>query len=314
MLGTIIRISANSWFTVWIGLEINLLSLIPLISSSKNLFYSESSLKYFLTQTIASIIIIYSFFYIFFILKISLRRKDNFNYLALGIQSALLLKRGAAPFHFWLPSVIEGLPWIINLVLLTWQKIAPLLIIFNRIEYYFILISILFSALFGRIGGLNQTSIRKIIAYSSINHLRWILSCIIFNENFWILYFIIYSFLNLNIIFFLNQFKIFNLNQIFNSRRQNIINKISLFFSIISLGGMPPTLGFFPKWLVIESLSNLKLFLILNFLLFLTLLTLFFYLRISYCRFLLNHLKINWTFLTNQKVKKIKLSIFLPFL
>lgn len=127
----------------------------------------------------------------------------NNNFYELLILSTLLLKNGAAPFHFWFPGVIEGLSWINGLILITWQKIAPLILISYNINYNFFLISIILSIIIGALGGLNQTSLRKLIAFSSINHLGWILIAIINNELLWFTYFFFIQFYQYQLFWYL---------------------------------------------------------------------------------------------------------------
>lgn len=162
------------------------------------------------------------------------------------------------------------------------------------LNFYLFLFAIIFSSFIGSINGLNQTSLRKVIAYSSINHLRWIISRILNNENIWKIYFIFYSFLSFTIIFIFKNFKIFNLNQIFSLYKKNNFLKLFISLPLLSLGGLPPFLGFFPKWLIIEILifSNLNwlIFILINF----SLITLYFYIRICYSAFILNFNKINF--------------------
>jgi NADH-ubiquinone oxidoreductase chain 2 len=164
--------------------------------------------------------------------------------------------------------------------------------------------TIIFSIFVGAIGGLNQTSLRKLIAFSSINHLGWILRNIINNENLWKIYFIFYSFLSFCIIFIFNNFKLFNLNQIFSLKIKNKNQKLIFYIPLLSLGGLPPFLGFFPKWITIEIIifNNFifLIFLIINF----TLITLYFYIRICYSAFLLNHNFLNWNFSWNFFLNK----------
>nr|YP_010249775.1 NADH dehydrogenase subunit 2 [Rheocricotopus villiculus]QTT60906.1 NADH dehydrogenase subunit 2 [Rheocricotopus villiculus] len=294
IIGSLISISASSWFSVWMGLEINLLSLIPLIMMSKNLFSSESSLKYFLIQAIASAVLLFSI--IIFFLFMNLKYENNFIYSSLLINSSMMLKCGAAPFHFWLPSVMEGLTWMNNFLLMTWQKIAPLMILSYMMNFKLLIFSIFMAMIFGSLGGLNQTSLRKLMAFSSINHLGWMLAGMIFNQTLWLIYFFIYFFLNMSITFMLNNFKIFNINQTFTIFKSNKFLKLMLFLPLLSLGGLPPFLGFFPKWLIIEMLIKNNLYFLLNFMLFLTLITLYFYLRISYSTLLFNFSEMNWNY------------------
>ena len=129
ILGSLISISAFSWINIWIGLEINLLAFIPIINYDHFKHTSEVTMKYFLVQVSASIFILFSFLYSFSFLN-SIEPLNSLSYYIFN--SAILIKIGAAPFHFWYLEVAEGLRWIRLLILITWQKIAPIiLIIYN---------------------------------------------------------------------------------------------------------------------------------------------------------------------------------------
>nr|UDD74602.1 NADH dehydrogenase subunit 2 [Monodiamesa sp. 1 CZ-2021a] len=292
--GSLITISSTSWFGAWMGLEINLLSFIPLMMSTNNLLSSEASLKYFLTQALASSVLLFSV--IFFFLLSNWSNSNFVSYSNLLISSALLLKSGAAPFHFWFPSVMEGLSWNNSIILMTWQKIAPLMLVSYCMNLYFFYMVVILSVLMGSLGGLNQTSLRKLMAFSSINHLGWMIAGMLNSENLWMVYFLFYSFLSVTIVFMFNNFKIFNINQMFSFFNSNSYVKFFLFVPLLSLGGLPPFLGFLPKWLIIESLINLNLHFLLFVMVCFTLITLFFYLRICYSAFLLSHNENNWNF------------------
>lgn len=223
--------------------------------------------------------------------------------------SALLLKRGAAPFHFWFPNLIEGLTWINSLLLITWQKIAPLILISYLNLNNLILIRVILSVIVGALGGLNQTSLRKLIAFSSINHLGWILRALIINESIWLLYFTFYSFLSFVLIYIFNLFKLFHLNQLFSWFTNRKILKFTLFINFLSLGGLPPFLGFLPKWIVIEQITFCNQYFQLFILIISTLITLFFYLRISYSAFILNYYENNW--ILNSYYNKLNINLYL---
>nr|YP_009689682.1 NADH dehydrogenase subunit 2 [Trichoprosopon pallidiventer]QEE94424.1 NADH dehydrogenase subunit 2 [Trichoprosopon pallidiventer] len=309
---SLITISANSWLSAWMGLEINLLSFIPLMNESKkNLMTSESSLKYFLIQAFASSILLFSIIFMMLIFNMNWYMINNFNELLL--LSTLLLKSGAAPFHFWFPNVMEGLNWINNLILMTWQKIAPLMLISYNWNYNFFIISIILSTLIGSLGGLNQISLRKLMAYSSINHLGWMLLAMMNNEMLWLSYFFFYSFLSFSIVFMFNTFKIFYFNQIFNFYPMNSIIKFFMFLNLLSLGGLPPFLGFLPKWLVIQNLINMNHYFLLFLMVCLTLITLFYYLRLSYSIFMLNFNKNSWMLMNNFSNKNMTFILTMNF-
>lgn len=197
---------------------------------------------------------------------------------------------GAAPFHFWLPEVINGLNWINRIIVLTWQKIAPIILLFYNIKITaFLRTVVVISSLIGGLGGLNQTRIRKILAFSSINHIGWIISRSFNSQRIWIVYFCSYSVISINLILIFNIFSRYSLNQLFNFINKNKTIKFIFILNFLSLGGLPPFLGFLPKWLTINNLIINKYEIIRLILILSTLVTLFFYLRITFSTFSINH-------------------------
>nr|YP_010309822.1 NADH dehydrogenase subunit 2 [Sphragifera sigillata]UMR54939.1 NADH dehydrogenase subunit 2 [Sphragifera sigillata] len=286
---TLISISSNSWFGCWIGLEINLLSFIPLISNSNNLLSTEASLKYFLTQSIASI----NFLFIILIKMILMKNFEMNNLISIIMNSSMLMKMGSAPFHFWFPNIVEGLSWINNFILMTWQKITPIILLSYYLNKNFIIIIITMNIIIGAIGGLNQTSLRKLMAFSSINNLGWMLSSIMISENLWLFYFCMYSFLISIMCFFFYILNFFFINQLFINN-MNFFIKINLLINFLSLGGLPPFIGFFPKWIVINFLINNNMYLLTFIFVMMSLIMLYFYIRISYSSLMFNYLKMKW--------------------
>lgn len=272
ILGLVLCVSSDSWFGAWVGLELNLLSFIPLISSRRNRYRSESILKYFLVQVLASIIIIFSSLFILIIVN-----------LKIVFSLSLILKLGAAPFHFWFPQVIEGLNWIQVLILITFQKVGPMILlsylVYDKWRLIMIFTSAVVSAVVGATGGLNQLYLRKIIAFSSINHISWIFFAIILREYCWLLYFRIYCLLSFLVVvnFYLQQ--AYHFSHLIN-RRFPLIPKIISIISLFSLGGLPPFLGFIPKWFIIQEIITSNYFYPLIVLLICRLVTLYFYIRL----------------------------------
>nr|ATL15423.1 NADH dehydrogenase subunit 2 [Callosobruchus analis] len=291
-LSTLIVISSYSWFSMWMGLEINLLSILPLMTNPKNLYPSEAAMKYFITQTLASLILLFSI-----LLSMNTQEfipQNSSNMLILMINSSLFLKAGAAPFHAWFPEVMEGLNWENCLLMMTWQKIAPMMILIHNLNMFLYLSwIILISTILGGIYGLNQISLRKILAYSSINHIAWMLASMLYFKMIWLLYFIVYSILIINLIIIFRYFNIFYINQlnlIFNS------NKLLNFFfmmNFLSLGGLPPFLGFLPKWLTIMNLIYNQFYSLTLVLIIFTLITLFYYVRLTFSSFLLTKIELS---------------------
>nr|AXS65971.1 NADH dehydrogenase subunit 2 [Curculionoidea sp. 22 KM-2017] len=280
-ISTLISISSISWLMIWVGLEINLLSIIPLMKEKNNIYSSEAAIKYFMIQAIASIMFLSSVMMSMFSNLIIFKEIFSFS-----TSLALLLKMGAAPFHFWLPEVVSGLSWQMNFIMLTWQKIAPMIIL-TYLSYspLFLSIFIISSTLISGIQGFNQTCLRKIMAYSSINHISWMISSLLCSTVLWTYYFLIYCLISLNIVIIFMKLNVFKLNQLSNAFSFNKKMKMFFMLNFLSLGGLPPFLGFLPKWLTINSMIKNNFYFLSLILIVLTLITLYFYLRITFSSF-----------------------------
>lgn len=280
-ISPLITISSNSWFSIWIIIEYNLLSFIPLIIYL-NKFYKELSIKYFLIQSIRSSIIILSTFNF-------LINNHKINLIILILNLTLIIKIGAPPFHSWFINLIKNINWINCLILSTWQKIIPIIILIYIINKLLLLIIICISTIISATLRLNHQSIRIIFRYSSINHIRWIILNIIIREILWIIYFITYIIINFSIIIILNFFNIFYINQIINLNFK--YKKIFIFINILSIRGLPPILGFNIKWLSIYFMIWNK-FNLLNLLILLISIFIFLlYIRLSISFLLISNLK-----------------------
>nr|QED57240.1 NADH dehydrogenase subunit 2 [Anthonomus eugenii]QED57248.1 NADH dehydrogenase subunit 2 [Anthonomus eugenii]QED57272.1 NADH dehydrogenase subunit 2 [Anthonomus eugenii]QED57311.1 NADH dehydrogenase subunit 2 [Anthonomus eugenii]QED57358.1 NADH dehydrogenase subunit 2 [Anthonomus eugenii] len=280
IMGSIMAISSTSWLTIWIGLEMNLLSIMP-IMKDKLKSTSEAMIKYFMVQAMASTILLFS---ILMFQLASTKMMSASTYFILN--SALFMKMGAAPLHFWYPEVLSGLSWKNNFIMLTWQKIAPMLIIINTsFSILFISLFIVFSALLGSLQGFNQICLRKILAYSSINHIGWMLASFLCTHTIWLFYYLIYTLINMNIIIILQKMNIFYMNQINKLFSFNLKMKMMYMLNFLSLSGLPPFLGFIPKWLVVNFLIMNNFLSLSLILIIFTLLALFMYFRITFSTF-----------------------------
>lgn len=283
IIRTFISLSSNNWFGAWIGLEINLVSFIPLIYVKNNYYSSESSIKYFIIQRIRSIVLLFGIIILSFDLII--------NQSIIIMNCSLIAKLGIAPFHIWLPGVIEGLRWINCLILSTWQKIGTLILISYIIVNRIIIIPSIISLIIGSFGGINQNSIKKLIAYSSINNIGWIIIGITIRFSLWINYFVIYIFIVFNLIYLFMKIEINYLNQFIVNLFYSPL-KINISIILFSFGGLPPILGFLPKLIVIKSLIVNSITIILIIIIITSLITLFYYIRISILIIIINSIKI----------------------
>lgn len=293
--GTIIAITSNSWLTAWAGLEINLIRIIPLLLKRPRKRATEGAIKYFLPQAIASVILITSFITIYFTSKPLIIEA-----LPHLILLSLIIKLGAAPLHYWFPQVLSKTPWGQTLLLLTWQKIAPFTLIIyfniNTLTTFFIIAS----RVTGALGGLNQTNLKLILTYSSIAHTGWILPLSAVSSKIWLNYFILYFINSVLLVSILKSFKITNIKQLGTSS----ISTPQLIFTvapILSLGGLPPIIGFYAKLTALIFLLKSKIGPILLIILGSSLVSLFYYLKITYSLLIIKSLRI--------KINPIKLSI-----
>nr|URH16814.1 NADH dehydrogenase subunit 2 [Constrictotermes cyphergaster] len=291
--GMLMSVSSNSWLGAWMGLEINLMSFIPLMSNVKNMYNTEASLKYFIVQVLASATLL--FMVVMKTLAEDLFTFESNNYTPMIICTPLLLKSGAAPLHWWFPGVMEGLSWENCALLMTVQKAAPLMLMSYLIEINaFTLSVILLSTIVGSIGGLNQTSMRKILTYSSINHTGWMLIALTTSENLWMVYFMIYSTLALTVVSAIKLSGTSFINQIMLTNKETTLMKFMMFTSLLSLGGLPPFLGFLPKWIIIQAMVMNNMAPLAVIVVVTSLITLYYYLKISYSSFMILNTEPKW--------------------
>nr|AMX22822.1 NADH dehydrogenase subunit 2 [Coptotermes testaceus] len=294
--GMLVSVSSNSWIGAWMGLEVNLMSFIPLMSNIKNMYNTEASLKYFIVQVLASATLL-------FMVVMKTVTEDLFTLTNVGtpytpmiVCTPLLLKSGAAPFHWWFPGVMEGLSWENCGLLMTIQSAAPMMLMSYLIEANpFMLSIILASTVVGAIGGLNQTSMRKILTYSSINHTGWMLMALITGDNMWVMYFMTYSALVLTVLSVIKLSGMSFINQTMMANSETKLMKFMMFTSLLSLGGLPPFLGFLPKWFIIQAMTMNKLMPMATMMVITSLITLYYYLKITYSSFMILATEPKWS-------------------
>lgn len=252
--------------------------MIPIINTSTSSYETEASIKYFLIQAASSALLLTSI-----IIFISNTLKGLRTII---IISRLIIKLGMAPFHIWLPQVLNGLIWPLVILITTWQKIGPLAIISYTLHIWnptALLFAVTISAIVGRLGGLSQTQIRPLIAYSSISHIAWILARRAISNRLTAIYFAFYSFITIILILPIKSIAKSTTSE-FNISTQLSNNlSSSTILHLLSLGGIPPLLGFIPKWIIIltlaKSITLLPIVLISS-----SLIRLFFYLSIFFAR------------------------------
>nr|AFO64140.1 NADH dehydrogenase subunit 2 [Brachaelurus colcloughi] len=284
-LGTTITFIGSHWLLVWMGLEINTLAIIPMMINQHHPRAAEATTKYFITQATASALLLFaSITNAWTTGEWSLTELLNPTSATLTT-IALALKIGLAPLHFWLPEVLQGLNLITGLILSTWQKLAPfaiLLQIYPLLNPNLLMFFGILSTIVGGWGGLNQTQLRKILAYSSIANLGWMISILHYAPNLTQLNLILYIIMTLTTFLLFISFNSTKINSIASSSSKSSLLSIIALMTLLSLGGLPPLSGFMPKWLIGQELTKQNLFTPATIMAIMALLSLFFYLRLCY--------------------------------
>nr|QHR76850.1 NADH dehydrogenase subunit 2 [Chondestes grammacus]QHR76851.1 NADH dehydrogenase subunit 2 [Chondestes grammacus] len=300
LLGTTITLSSNHWVMAWTGLEINTLAILPLISKSHHPRAIEAATKYFLTQAAASALVLFSS-----MTNAWYTGQWDITQLThptscLILTSAIAMKLGLVPFHFWFPEVLQGSPLSTGLLLSTLMKLPPITLLYMTspsLNPTLLTILAILSAALGGWMGLNQTQIRKILAFSSISHLGWMAIIISYNPKLTLLNFYLYTAMTAAVFLTLNTMKVLKLSTLMTAWTKAPSLNAMLLLTLLSLAGLPPLTGFLPKWLIIQELTKQDMAPAATLISLLSLLSLFFYLRLAYCTAItlpphtMNHMK-----------------------
>nr|YP_009344780.1 NADH dehydrogenase subunit 2 [Cichlasoma dimerus]ALR69050.1 NADH dehydrogenase subunit 2 [Cichlasoma dimerus] len=283
-LGTTITFASSHWLLAWMGLELNTLAIIPLMAQLHHPRAIEATTKYFLTQAAAAATLLFAS-----ITNAWLTGQWDIQQLSHPLPTsmitiALALKIGLAPMHAWLPEVLQGLDLTTGLILSTWQKLAPfaLLLQIHPTNSNMLIFLGLTSTLVGGWGGLNQTQLRKILAYSSIAHLGWMVLVLQFSPSLTLLTLIMYFVMTASTFLIFKINKATNINTLATSWAKAPALTALTPLVLLSLGGLPPLSGFMPKWLILQELTKQDLAPAATLAALTALLSLYFYLRLSY--------------------------------
>lgn len=267
-------ISCNDWFMMWLRLEINIFRFL-LIIRNKIRNRIDSRIKYFFIQGLGSRLLILSFY------------RQNIFESAINIL-VLRYKMGAGPFYFWFPSVCRIISWGACFLLISIQKLIPLILIsiYSSVIIWVIVVS---RVTIGVLGIINQVRIKRLLAYSSIHHIGWMLICNCVYDYIWVSYLLIYSIIILRIIVILSKYEGLNFNFI-----NKVNEKYILMLGLLSIGGVPPMLGFFLKWWVFYYIKDIDFFFII-FLIVMSIFILYYYIRIVFLVLYGEITEVSWT-------------------
>nr|AZZ89643.1 NADH dehydrogenase subunit 2 [Cyrtodactylus oldhami] len=303
---TIITMSSNHWLLAWLGLELNTLSILPMIIKSHHPRSAEATTKYFLIQATAATLILLAG-----ITNTWQTGQWTISHMTptttLLTTTAIMLKLGIAPMHLWYPQVLQGTTMGTALTISTWQKLAPLTLLYmthHTLDATVLLSLGLGSALVGGWAGLNQTQTRMIMAFSSIAHMGWLLTAIALSPSLATLTMITY--ITMTLATFMptatTTKTITDLGTIWPLSPPTLA---ATMITLMSLGGLPPLAGFMPKWLILKELSSTGLTTFAMLILMTSLPSLFFYIRLAYLTLLTTpptttNTEYKWRFKLNQ--------------
>ena len=317
LVGILILISSNNIFTMYLGLELQAICLYILAAYNKfNLKSSESGVKFFIIGALSSGILLYglSLIYSFtnstnfndisLILTESVKTKENFLILNLGfifILCGLFFKIAVVPFHMWAPDVYEGSPLSITAFFATIPKIGAIAFIIKFLylpflSFYSSWFQILYfvsviSLIYGSIAAINQFNFKRLLAYSSITHMGFILIGLLSLNNFGIKSIQLYTFIYLiNILGIFtclsclknkkNNLFLENIDDFSGLLKKNSFLSFSLAIFLFSLIGLPPLSGFFGKLYILLGAIDNEYYFISIIAILASLVSAFYYLRI----------------------------------
>nr|YP_009228205.1 NADH dehydrogenase subunit 2 [Phrynocephalus albolineatus]AKG49903.1 NADH dehydrogenase subunit 2 [Phrynocephalus albolineatus] len=285
IIGTIMTMSSSNWLMAWLGLELNMLAILPIISKPKTTRASEATTKYFLTQAIASAMMLLSS-------TINAWQTGNWGILELKnkfsttiMALSLMMKMGAAPIHFWLPEVLQGTTLQTALLITTWQKIAPITLMYmisNNTQPTILVFAGILSMIIGGLGGINQTQLRKMMAYSSINNLGWTITIMAFSPNMALMNIFTYIIMTTPIFLMMTSMSAKTLQNLSTTWTTSMTMTLSIALLMLSTSGLPPFTGFMPKMLILNELISQNLTILATLAIMTSLISLLFYLRVAY--------------------------------
>lgn len=288
ILGMMVMVSGHSLLTLYLGLEIMSLSLYALIATARDRASAiEAALKYFVLGAIASGLLLYGMSMIYGISgSLDISQISSFaSASTLGSQQTLILnfglvflvigiafKLGAVPFHMWVPDVYQGSPTSVTMFLSTVPKIAAIALLIRllidglgELQHYwadlFMILAVLSIAI-GSLVALTQTNIKRMLAYSTISHIGFVLLGFVTGvvdgygaAVFYVLAYILMSLAAFGSIIVLNR-KGFEADQISDFQG---LSKHSPWFALImlvvmlSMAGVPPFIGFYSKLFILQQ-------------------------------------------------------------
>ncbi len=312
-LGMMVMISAHSFLLVYLGLELLSLSLYAMIAFNRNsLIASESAMKYFVLGAMASGLLLYGISIFYGVtgtldinqVSASVNAQITQNPVALAfaltfIVVGLAFKLGAVPFHMWLPDIYQGSPTSVTLFIGTAPKIAGFAMTIRllvdglsdlQLDWSQMLIALAIASMaIGNIIAIAQTNFKRMLAYSTISHVGFILLGILSgtangfaSAMFYTLTYAITSSVAFGVLIMLNRkgFEAENISDLSGLNDNNPWYAALLAIAMFSMAGVPPTVGFYAKLVVLQSVVQVDILWLAVLAVLFSVIGLFYYLRV----------------------------------
>ena len=312
-LGMMIMISAHSLLLIYLGLELLSLSLYAMIAFNRNSkSASESAMKYFVLGAMASGILLYGIS-IFYGITGTLNINQLAEVVSLRIEQypvpmafaltfivvGLAFKLGAVPFHMWLPDVYQGAPTSVTLLIGTAPKIAGFAMAIRllvdglgdlQVDWSQMLMALsVLSLAIGNVIAIAQTNFKRMLAYSTISHVGFILLGILSgtangyaSAMFYTITYAITSSVAFGVLLLLNRkgSEAENIADLTGLNDSHPWHAAMLAIAMFSMAGVPPTVGFYAKLSVLQSVVQIELVWLAVFAVLFSVIGLFYYLRV----------------------------------
>jgi len=312
ILGMMVMISANSFLTIYLGLELLALSLYALVAFNRDSVNgSEAAMKYFVLGALASGMLLYGISMIygatgsieFSAVSEGLARADvNKTVLVFGlvfVVIGLAFKFGAVPFHMWVPDIYHGAPTAVTLFIGSTPKIAAFALAMRMLvdglgnlhsdwQGMLVILAVLSMGL-GNVFAIAQANIKRMLAYSTISHVGFILIGILAGTSKGytaaMFYSIVYAVMALGgfgIVILLSRkgFEAENLEDYKGLNERSPWFAAMMLLLMFSMAGVPPTVGFFAKMFVLEAVISIDMTWLALVGVFFSIIGAFYYLRI----------------------------------
>ena len=312
IVGMLLMISSNDLLSLFMSMELQSLSLYILVSFSRDDFTSsEAGVKYFIIGSLSTCIFLFGTSLVYGLVgstsfnEISVFMSNLYStptMLIVGlifILVSLSLKISAAPFHMWTPDVYQGAPSIITTLLSTLPKIAAFGVLIRLLVYPFgeiivdwgkiLIILSISSMLIGSLGALRQTDLKRLMAYSTINHIGFILMGLIPGSEDGItsicIYLIFYITMNLGIFLFIlnmqrDQVSVTSIKDLSGLYRSQPLTAGCISVILFSMAGIPPMAGFIGKLIILNIVIDNNLFFLAVIAVITSVIAAFYYIRL----------------------------------